>query len=207
MKAIDITGNKYGRWTALCLAGKRKKHRLWKCICTCGTEEVVLQLNLTRGLTLSCGCLRKDVLTGNKHGLTHGLTNKEMYWSWIGMRRRCYDPKKEEYKHYGGRGIKVCSRWNNSFENFYADMKKGWYKGATIERKNVDGDYEKSNCTWTTNKRQRYNCTNTIWVTYEGSRMCLADACVLAGVNYMTAYSRVRYGWISKGKDIFKVDK
>lgn len=198
MKARDITGQTFGRWSAIKLSAPRHDRRMWLCVCACGKRKIIYQTNLTAGYTKSCGCLRKEISTGNKHSKTHGMTNKGMYWSWIGMRRRCYDIKKKEYKHYGGRGIKVCKEWNESFDCFYNDMKRDWYVGATIERKNPNGNYEKQNCTWVDNKRQRYNCTNTVWVLYKNKRACLADACKDAGLNYQTAFSRVK-----RGKDMF----
>lgn len=91
-----------------------------------------------------------------------------MWYTWVGMYSRCYYKSDYSYKHYGGRGIIVCERWKNSFKSFSQDMRKGYKKGLSIDRINVNGNYEPSNCRWATMKEQRANCRTSLYVTYKG---------------------------------------
>lgn len=116
--------------------------------------------DLASGNTKSCGCLRRE--TTSLVGLakkTHGMRDTPEYGVWANMKDRCYNPSSEDYKNYGGRGIKVCERWLNSFENFYEDMgEKPWSKLLySLDRINNDGNYEPSNCRWATVKQQVNN--------------------------------------------------
>jgi len=148
----DLTGQKFGRLFVACYYGSRK----WLCACECGKDKAIYSYDLKSGHTKSCGCLRQET-TGNKLK-THGLSNKiPEYESWKGMKKRCANPKDKEYRNYGDRGIKVCDRWLNSFKSFYADMGSKPSPSHSIDRIDVDGNYEPSNCRWATPKQQRNN--------------------------------------------------
>ena len=120
----------------------------WKCKCDCGTEKILQRSNITCGRTTSCGC--------NKYK-THGKSFAPEYIAWAGMIQRCNNPKAPHYFNYGERGITVCDRWLHSFEDFYADMGDRPSDGHSIERKDVNGNYEPSNCVWATRFEQQRN--------------------------------------------------
>jgi hypothetical protein len=158
-KLIDITGKRFGRWTVLELAvgGHSVK---WLCRCDCGSIKEIHTQSLRNGGTKSCGCYLKDRMKEIK--TTHGHSNIKngAYNSWLSMRRRCLDTSDKLYPYYGGRGIKVCERWIESFENFLDDMGERPPK-LTLERKDCNGNYEPNNCHWATRKIQSRNKRST----------------------------------------------
>lgn len=186
----DKTGLVYGRLTVL----ERDKNVTngvnWKCLCVCGNMVSVNSGSLQRGLTKSCGCIHREVTREQK--TTHGMTNSPEYRIWRAMLNRCYNPKFEHYADYGGRGIKVCERWLNSFENFYADM--GPSNGLTIERINGDCDYDPSNCKWATWVEQANNRRTTRMVTYNGETMPLKTFTAMFDIPYQTILNRLNSG-------------
>lgn len=158
MQAVDITGQKFGLWTVVARAPKRKQgNAIWWCRCECGAENAVSGGELKAGLSKSCGCRRAECnrLKAAKH-VTHGLSHTPEYTCWGSMRHRCRNPKSSKYADYGGRGISVCERWN-SFENFLADMGRRPTPAHSLDRINNDGNYEPGNCRWATPKEQMNN--------------------------------------------------
>lgn len=153
-----VVGSSIGRLTVLELlsaSGRRGINRTALVRCSCGVEKTVLVGNLRHRQTVSCGCLRKEAnpFRNRRHGMSH----VPEYCVWSGMKQRCTNPNADHFADYGGRGIKVCIRWLESFENFYADMGARPSAHHSIDRKNVNGDYEPSNCRWATTKEQRIN--------------------------------------------------
>ena len=166
-KAQDIVGNIYGRLTVLSRAENRNNKPYWVCKCSCENIKIVRGDGLRLGYVVSCGCYRNELGTARicgpglengyfKHG--HRLKTKTTptYYSWQAMIARCYNSRLENYRHYGGRGIMVCGRWRVSFENFLDDMGER-PEGTTIDRINVDGNYEPGNCRWATISEQNWN--------------------------------------------------
>lgn len=196
---IDLTGQKFGKLTVL---GQCQSHVLpcggvltkWRCICDCGNIAEVIGSSLKRGQTRSCGCLKRETKPNYKHGMSHSTIHSK----WLSILDRCYCENDIAYKNYGGRGISVCEEWRgkHGFENFYKwAMENGYDEDLTIDRIDVNGNYEPLNCRWTDIDIQANNKTNTIWVTYGGETLSLRKMCEKYGVNYHIAYGRYLKGF------------
>lgn len=180
-------GDTFGRWTVL-QTGKHpaKKKYMAVCECTCGKIAAVTFYALLDGTSSGCGCGRIETIT------KHGLFGNPLYNIWHGMKSRCYNPQNEKsFPDYGGRGIKVCDRWQD-VHAFIADMGPSYFKGATIERKNVNGDYEPNNCIWATRRQQSINRRSNIMISYAGKTQCLADWAEELGIAYKTLHQRIK---------------
>jgi hypothetical protein len=125
---------------------------MWLCRCDCGTEIEVMGESLSARNTRSCGCLKQDSGGVRKHMMSRSKT----YIAWSNAKARCSNPNHPSFKHYGARGISVCERWQESFENFLADMGEA-PEGLELDRTNNDGNYEPSNCRWVTRSEQCRN--------------------------------------------------
>jgi hypothetical protein len=155
-KALDLTNQIFTRLTAIRVIGKNKAGQyIWLCRCECGTEKPVTATSLIERDAKSCGCLRIENRFKHGHGTKKTRKGSE-YSSWEHMRARCRNPKHKHYSYYGGRGIKVCERWD-SFINFLADMGSKPTKAHSLDRKDPNGNYEPSNCRWATRKEQALN--------------------------------------------------
>jgi hypothetical protein len=182
---IDITGKKFGKLTVIARATNRKKKIRWNCICDCGQSRTVVSENLRTGHTVSCGCVR---------GM-HRQSRSVEFSCWDNMIQRCSNPKATRYDRYGGRGIKVCERWLNSFENFLADVGKRPSPNHSIDRyPNGNGNYEPGNVRWATGKQQQRNISTNNLIVVNGEKMCLVEASERFGVNTTTIANRLRRG-------------
>lgn len=154
-----MIGQKFGRLTIIAELENKTARRM-KCKCECGNEKDVFLNHLRSGRTKSCGCLNNEVRGKRfvEYSTIHGLYNHELYQTYQGMKHRCYNENNTKWVHYGGREIKVCDRWlgENGVVNFINDMGER-PKGTTLDRINNDGDYEPSNCKWSTYKEQNNN--------------------------------------------------
>ena len=168
---IDLTGERFGRLTVIRRVGTKAGHVNWLCKCDCGKEIKTTTNSLRQNCTSSCGCLRKEIAAGKakKAGAIrgeqmkkHGKCRTRLYGVWKSMRQRCNNPNNQDYEGYGGRGIKVCGNWD-SYENFYnwaisQDYNPDATFGeCTIDRINVNGSYEPSNCRWADTHLQASN--------------------------------------------------
>lgn len=155
----DLSGQKFGRLTAIEPAGYDRKRIKWKCVCECGNTTFVGSDKLINGHTKSCGCLLSDVLKQrNKGNSTHNSTNTRLYRIYYSMKTRCYNPKHKAFHRYGGRGITVCNQWLDDFSSFKEwAVNNGYSDDLSIDRINNDGNYEPSNCRWATAKMQANN--------------------------------------------------
>lgn len=182
----DLTGLKFGRWTALSYYGYVNKRSLWNVKCECGNERKVDAYFLTSGKSKSCGCYRSEKQT------KHGRTGSPEYSVWEGMKERCYNPKSTFYHHYGGRGIIICDRWKDSFKNFFEDMGERPTLKHSIDRIDNDGIYEPSNCKWATQKEQRRNSRQNVFLSYGSTTMIFEDWSIFLEIHRDKLRSKLR---------------
>jgi hypothetical protein len=192
----DLTDRRFGRLVVLGYVGVNKRATQWHCLCDCGHDCIIASASLTNGLTQSCGCFHQEQI-GNLRR-THGRSRTTVYRTWQGMISRCYNPKNPAFHHYGGRGIGVCSRWKDSFENFLSDMGERPSRNHSIERKNVNGNYAPDNCIWATSREQSRNKRNNKFITINNETLPLIDWCERHGVPYLRTLKRLGRGWNPK---------
>lgn len=202
----DLTGEKYGRLTVVGRAENlvssdeslRPGRRLsmWRCTCECGRQKIARHDHIVSGATKSCGCLHKEnIRRGEAHAdYKHGMSQAPGYYSWSAARRRVMtnDPR------YGGRGIRMCQRWLDSFENFIADMGHP-PPGLTIDRIDNNGDYEPGNCRWADMTQQVRNRRNSVALEIDGVTRSPAEWSEISGIHWKSIWNRVnKLGWSPK---------
>jgi hypothetical protein len=194
-KRIDITGQRFYNLIAMEPTGACdvKKNVLWLCKCDCGNTTIVPTCRLIHGRTKSCGCRRSEAASWIR--FKHGYYKDPVYDVWKQMKLRCNNPTNTQYFNYGGRGISVCDRWIESFENFYEDMGKA-PDGMSLDRIDNSGDYSLENCRWATRLDQANNRRTNIYVTIFGVTKSFKDICREFDFNYTLSVARYgRYGW------------
>lgn len=169
--ASELIGQRFGRLVVIERTESKYGKAHWICICDCGnTTGPVATGTLKSGHSKSCGCIQKEHAV--KHGKSkaiHRMGDTKIYRVWQAMKQRCNYPKTKYYKNYGGRGIKVCEEWESDFTTFYEwAMANGYEDGLSIDRKDVNGNYEPSNCKWSTNLEQQNNTRYNVMLTYKG---------------------------------------
>lgn len=195
-KKLNLTGKLFGRLLVISEAPREEKYRwvLWRCKCECGNEHIVKTQALMNGSTRSCGCLFLDTARAKGRAKrTHGATNTRTYNKWVAMKGRCSNENNQKFKNYGGRGIKVCERWANSFSNFLADMGEA-PEGMSLDRIDPNGDYTPENCRWATQKTQQNNRTNNVILQVDGKRMTLSEAARHVGITPDMLQQRLKRG-------------
>lgn len=208
MRLVDLTGQKFGRLTVIKREQNDKtNHTRWKCQCNCGNIIVVSGSSLRTGETKSCGCLRKEKVI--KRSLKHSMSSTRIYYIWKAMKQRCYNVKHVEYFNYGGRGIKVCNEWldkGNGFSNFYNwAIENGYKEDLSIDRINVNGNYEPNNCKWIPFKNQCENKTTSHYISYNGQTHTMKQWSVILNINYDKIRQRIKHNipkelWFYKGR-------
>lgn len=183
MKFIDLTGKKFGKLEVLSIAGRKNGRIYWTCQCDCGKQKMVLGQSLTSGRVVSCGCSSIERISLlNK---THSESKKRLYSIWAGIKNRCYNKNNVSYKNYGGRGIIMCDNWENDYISFRDwSLENGYDDTLTIERIDVNGNYEPSNCKWATRKEQGNNTRRTIKLQYGGKEYSALQLSEALKINY-----------------------
>ncbi|SBV91819.1 hypothetical protein [uncultured Dysgonomonas sp.] len=194
LKNKTLVGVRFGRLVVL---SKYKDSKYsgsirWTCQCDCGKEIQINTGNLIYNKTKSCGCLVLDFAENlNK---SHGKSKTSIFNIWVSMRARCYNTNGRYYSDYGGRGINVCDRWLESFENFYEDMGDRPSSKHSLDRIDVNGNYEPANCRWATKLEQANNTRNTVFLTHNGITKPISDWARSLGLNKQTIRSRIKQG-------------
>ena len=192
-KTIDLTGRRYTKLVAVRQVKRDndKHHAFWECQCDCGNTTVVRKDSLESGHAKSCGCLANEF-----RPITHGHSYDRLYGIWGSMKDRCYNKNHEYYHNYGGRGIVVCEEWKNNYMSFRKwAYDNGYDENAkrgecTIDRIDVNGNYEPSNCRWADKDMQNYNKRETKRILIDGKEMTLKDISDIYDINITTVRSR-----------------
>lgn len=189
----NLIGKRFGQLSVVSRA-HNDKHRKsqWLCLCDCGNHAVVGAAQLKRKITQSCGCIRSKMIGALNR--THGCSRTSAYRIWKLMRHRCNNPKDAHYNDYGGRGIKVCQRWQQSFEAFANDMGVR-PNGYQLDRIDNDGDYCPENCRWATIVMQRNNTRVNRRITHRGITKTVAEWARACGLPYDTLMQRFLRKW------------
>jgi hypothetical protein len=194
---IDLTGQRFGRWTVIEHAGQLWPQTTWRCRCDCGHIEASIPYSrLVRGRPTSCTCPRPAERQQEPHPPKARRVRKQsrVRAAWAQMKQRCYNQNRPEWKNYGGRGISVCRRWLDSFENFLADMGEPPV-GHSLDRRENDGDYEPGNCRWATTLVQAGNRRNVERIPWRGEQRTLTEIALLENVEFHSFHNKVRiYG-------------
>ncbi len=192
---IDISGQKYGRYTVIKRDGSNKSgNATWLCQCDCGVYKVVAAGALRSGETKSCGCWIRDVTS--ERSITHGNSKTRLYKIWIGMKSRCYNPKTNNYKDYGGRGIYICDLWKDYFESFMEwSLAHGYQSNYSIDRINNDGPYAPNNCQWITKFDQQSNKRSNRLIEIDGIVNTVAEWGRVYGIDPQAIWGRINRGW------------
>nr|DAJ74779.1 MAG TPA: PVL ORF-50-like family [Caudoviricetes sp.] len=204
MKRDDIIGQKFGRLTVIKIdhlkprynkTGGLKGHRIYYlCQCDCGNTHIAGRDGLLRGSIKSCGCYKKEF--AKQSFSKHNLTNHRLYNTWCHMKRRCYNPTDKAYKNYGERGICMCQEWKDNFENFYNwAISNGYKENLTLDRIDINGNYEPSNCRFATLKEQQNNKQNHFYITIYNRTQTLSEWCEEKNLNYGKILARIQSGW------------
>lgn len=190
-RLIDLTGERFGMLTVIKRVDNDKNGQArWLCKCDCGNEKVILGGSLTRKnrATTHCGCIPKNY--------KHGMRNTRLYRIFSGMKSRCYNINEPHYDDYGGRGIKVCDEWLDDFMNFYNwAMDHGYSDDLTIDRIDVNGNYEPSNCRWVTMREQQSNKRNIHLISYNCEEHTLIEWCQILNLPFSTINKRIKANW------------
>lgn len=188
-KGVDLLGQRFTRLLVLeKIPSVNGKKLLWVCQCDCGKKSRVPSRSLLTERARSCGCLGVDLKT------KHHDSGTLFYGVWTDMKRRCYDPRRQSYKNYGGRGIDVCQEWLDNYLNFKIDMFNDYREGLTIERVDVNKGYCKDNCCWATMKVQSRNQRRNVKIETPEGVMVLKDAAKLYGLSAAGLAYRMRTG-------------
>jgi len=193
------TGERFGRWVVLGLAGYDGKHRRWRVRCDCGAEHTRQAASIVTGSSTQCvTCSAREVAAARALPVPsrdeHGERRPE-WRAWRGMIARCSDPTLRFWYRYGGRGIRVCERWETSFAAFYGDVGPRPGPGYSIDRVDNDGDYEPGNVRWATALEQARNTRRNIVLEIDGRSQCLAAWAAERGVQPQFISNRLRRGW------------
>jgi hypothetical protein len=189
----DLTGSRYGRLVVVKFDGNRGRRRYWECLCDCGKISYCEGGNLKAGQIGSCGCLERELTSARKksHGESYSRGRSKEYRTWNDIKTRCYNPKSKSYSYYGAKGITVCDRWLNSYDDFLSDMGRAPSPNHSIERNDFEKNYEPQNCRWATRLEQMNNTSRTIRIKFNGQIKSLSVWCRELNISRKLVYQRI----------------
>lgn len=190
-------GKRYGRLTVVAITNRRTSSSeiIWRCKCDCGSMTEVIGGHLGDGHTTSCGCFAIESMS--IRSTTHGESGQHVpeYRAWKRIKNKCTNPKHQDYKNYGGRGIKMCKRWQKSYLAFLKDVGRRPSPELQTERVNNNGDYKPSNVVWGTRIQQARNKRSNVFLTFNGVRKTMAEWSYDTGISYCIFVKRLKQGW------------
>lgn len=191
---LDLTGRKFAYLTVLERDLSKKNGTYWICMCDCGNIKSVRSDHLRKNLVKSCGCHNSKI--SSKNNSTHHDSKTRLYNIWCSMKGRCNNSNNDAYSNYGGRGIKVCDEWNDSFESFkeWANS-SGYTDKLTIDRIDNDGNYCPENCKWSTYSEQANNRRSSNIIYIGLSKGTLSQWLKIYSMSHGVFYSRINAGW------------
>lgn len=191
-KLLDLTGKRFNKLVAISFE-RDGKRTVWTCLCDCGATCLKESYSLRRSSrTASCGCHMPALVS--EANSTHKMTKSRVYRSWSAMKRRCYAPSDPAFFRYGGRGITVCAAWLSSFEQFFSDMGDPPTIKHSLDRIDVNGNYEPSNCRWATPKQQALNTRRNVRHEFHGEPLTIREISRRTGVPEITIRKRLSAG-------------
>jgi len=191
MKRIDLTGIRFNQLVAIKFTGETKinGNAIWLFICDCGNQLITEGYSVKTGKIKSCKeCGKKRAAQAS---IKHGLSNTPEFRTWAEIKIRCYNIKSTSYERYGARGITMCDRWINSFENFLCDMGRKPSRYHSIDRINNNGDYSPQNCRWASPIEQANNKSNNVVIEHNGIKDTIPGWCRRTGLTYASLRHRI----------------
>jgi len=188
----NLVGERYGRLTVAKFGGRRNRRSYWVCVCDCGAEVEIRADSIRSGSTTSCGCAQKQAVS--EANSKHGMCESPEYIAWTQARYRCGKKDHPNYRNYGGRGISVCDRWQDSFDAFYADMGPRPSDKHSLERVDNDKGYSPENCKWATSKEQGNNKRSCRIIEHEGVSLNVTQWAQAVGMCRNTLTGRLNRG-------------
>lgn len=186
-KRPNLLGKKFNRLTVIEYIGVEKNHRMWRCRCECGNQLISDSARLIGGYVKSCGCINVEAQLESH--FKHGMSNTRLHRIWSGIKKRCFNSNVPEYKNYGGRGIKMCDEWKDNFSSFYEwSILHGYNDKLSIDRIDVNGNYDPKNCRWVDDETQRNNKRNNRYALYKGQKMTIAQVARKIGIPSQSLY-------------------
>lgn len=192
--ANPVRGDRFGRLIleSLVTPSNYRIRRKWSCVCDCGSRKVVSESRLIHSGVVSCGCYRYEIA---RSGRAKGNSGHKDYKIWDGMISRCTDINSTSAAYYYFKGIRVCDRWQENFQNFLEDMGERPSMLHSLDRIDNNGDYCPENCRWATNKQQKRNTSANRLITYKDETLCMSEWAERVGLSYGVIQSRLRLGW------------
>lgn len=188
----ELVGKHFGDWTILSVFRGQRSRMFCVAKCKCGVNKTVRLDGVLSGQSANCGCKRLESFS--KIRVKHGFANERIYRIWQDIKSRCYNKNNKSYYRYGKRGILMCEEWKDPKVFIKWAIANGYKDNLTIDRIDVNGNYEPTNCRWLTRQEQLKNTSRNIYITYNGETLCAQDWCNRFGLRNNVVIRRYRAG-------------